>query len=235
VDPAHEAIRLTEAASNHNGRVRVALTFDAEHPDRPVGRPGVEQDLLSLLDDRGVRATFFLQGRWVEAHPDLAARIAGAGHIVGNHSHFHARMPLLTDEGLRADVVQADRAIREATGLRPRPWFRCPWGHGARDPRVVMALRRQRYRHVGWDVVAEDWERGRTADDVVRDVVVGARAAGDGAVVLLHAWPASTLEALPGILLGLGDVGADLVTVADLAERDLSATADPATAAENPV
>jgi peptidoglycan/xylan/chitin deacetylase (PgdA/CDA1 family) len=97
-----------------------------------------------------------------------------------------------------------------------------------------MALRRQRYRHVGWDVVAEDWEPGRTADDLVRDVVAGARAAGDGAVVLLHAWPAATIDALPGILLGLGDVGADLVTVADLADRDLSATADPGTAAENP-
>jgi peptidoglycan-N-acetylglucosamine deacetylase len=212
--------------------VRVALTFDVEHPDRPVGRPGVEDDLLSLLERRGVRATFFLQGRWVEAHPDLAARIAGAGHIVGSHSYFHARMPLLTDEGLRADIVQADRAVRQATGVSPRPWFRCPWGHGVRDPRVVMALRRQRYRPVGWDVVAEDWEPGRTAADLVRDVVGGVRAAGDGAVVLLHAWPASTLEALPGILDGLAS--ADLVTVADLADRDLSATADPQAAAENP-
>ncbi len=232
MDPALEAAGLIEPASNHNGRVRVALTFDAEHPDRPVGRSGAEEDLLSLLEDRGARATFFLQGRWAEAHPDLAARIAGAGHLVGSHSHFHARMPLLTDEGLRADIVQADRAIREATGVRPRPWFRCPWGHGARDPRVAMALRRQRYRHVGWDVVAEDWEPGRTADDLVRDVLAGVRAAGGGAVVLLHAWPSSTLEALPGILDGLA--GADLATVADLADRDLSATADPGTAAENP-
>ena len=234
MDPALESAGLTEPASNHNGRVRVALTFDAEHPDRPVGRSGAEEDLLSLLEDRGVRATFFLQGRWAEARPDLAARIAGAGHLVGSHSHFHTRMPLLTDEGLRADIVQADRAIREATGVRPRPWFRCPWGHGARDPRVVMALRRQRYRHVGWDVVAEDWEPGRTADDLVRDVVAGVRAAGDDAVVLLHAWPSSTFEALPGILVGLGEIGADLVSVVDLAERDLSATADPGTAAENP-
>lgn len=212
--------------------MRVALTFDAEHPDRPPGRPGVEDDLLSLLERRGVRATFFLQGRWVEAHPDVAARIVEAGHIVGSHSHFHARMPLLTDEGLRADIVQADRAIRQATEVSPRPWFRCPWGHGARDPRVVMALRRQRYRPVGWDVVAEDWDPGRTAVDLVRDVVAGARAAGDGAVVLLHAWPASTLEAMSGIFDGLA--GADLVTVADLTDRDLSATADPPTAAENP-
>jgi peptidoglycan/xylan/chitin deacetylase (PgdA/CDA1 family) len=212
--------------------VRVALTFDAEHPDRPVGRSGVEEDLLDLLEGRGVRATFFLQGRWAEAHPDLAAGIAGAGHLVGSHSHFHARMPLLTDEGLRADIVQADRVIREATGVSPRPLFRCPWGHGARDPRVVMALRRQRYRHVGWDVVAEDWEPSRTPDDLVRDVVAGVRAAADGAVVLLHAWPASTLDALSGILDELARF--NLVTVADLADRDLSATADPGTAAENP-
>jgi peptidoglycan/xylan/chitin deacetylase (PgdA/CDA1 family) len=192
----------------------------------------VEEDLLSILDGRGVRATFFIQGRWAEANPDLAARIAGAGHLVGSHSHFHARMPLLTDEGLRADIVQADRVIREATGVSPRPLFRCPWGHGARDPRVVMALRRQRYRHVGWDVVGEDWEPGRTADDLVRDVIAGVRAAGDGAVVLLHAWPAATLDALSGILDELA--GFNLVTVADLADRDLSATADPGTAAENP-
>jgi peptidoglycan/xylan/chitin deacetylase (PgdA/CDA1 family) len=215
--------------------VRVALTFDAEHPDRPVARPGVAEEVLTLLEDRGVRATFFLQGRWAEANPDTAARIARAGHLVGSHSHFHARMPLLTDEGLRADIVQADRAIRAATGVTPKTWFRCPWGHGAGDPRVVMALRRQRYQHVGWDVVGEDWEPSRTADDLVRDVVGGVRGFGHGAVVLLHAWPATTLEALPRILDALQADRADPVTVADLADRDLSASADPATAAENPV
>ena len=212
----------------------MALTFDAEHPDRPVGRPGVDQEILAVLAREGVRATFFLQGRWAEGYPEAAARIASRGHVIGSHSHFHVRMPLLTDEGLRADIVQADRAIRQATGAGPKPWFRCPWGHGARDPRVVMALRRQRYRPVGWDVVAEDWEPGRTADDLVRDVLDGVRAAGDGAVVLLHAWPASTLEALPGLLAGLRDAGAEPVTVVELTDRDLATMADPQTAAENP-
>jgi peptidoglycan-N-acetylglucosamine deacetylase len=210
----------------------VALTFDAEYPDRPVARSGVDDEVLSLLDDRGVRATFFLQGRWVESRPDVAARLASARHVIGSHSFFHVRMPFLTDEGLRADIVQADRAIRAATGVSPKPWFRCPWGHGARDPRVVTALRRQRYRSVGWDVVAEDWEPRRTAEDLVRDVLTGVRAFGDGAVVLLHAWPPCTVDALPGILDGLAS--ADLVTVADLADRDLSTTGDPPTTAANP-
>jgi peptidoglycan-N-acetylglucosamine deacetylase len=214
--------------------VRIALTFDAEHPDRPVGRSGVQDDLVALLAREGIRVTFFLQGRWAQAYPETAARIARDGHVVGSHSHFHARMPLLSDEGLRTDIVQADRAIRQATGVRPKPWFRAPWGHGARDPRVVMALRRQGYRHVGWDVVGEDWEPDRTAEDLVRDVLKGVEAASDGAVVLLHAWPTTTLEALPAIVDGLRTSGAELVTVAALADRDLTATADPQTAAENP-
>jgi peptidoglycan-N-acetylglucosamine deacetylase len=214
--------------------VQVALTFDAEHSDRPGGRPGVEEEMLDLLGREGVPATFFLQGRWAEAHPDAAGRIAAGGHVIGSHSHFHARLPFLTDEGIRADIVQADRAIRRATGVGAKPWFRCPWGHGARDPRVVMALRRQRYRHVGWDVVAEDWEPDRTAEDLVRDVLSGVGAAGDGAVVLLHAWPASTMEALPALLDGLRDAGAQLVTIEGLTERDLAATADPQVVAENP-
>jgi peptidoglycan-N-acetylglucosamine deacetylase len=214
--------------------VRIALTFDAEHPDRPVGRSGVQDDLVALLAREGIRVTFFLQGRWAQAYPETAARIARDGHVVGSHSHFHARMPLLSDEGLRTDIVQADRAIRQATGVRPKPWFRAPWGHGARDPRVVMALRRQGYRHVGWDVVGEDWEPDRTAEDLVRDVLDGVGGAGDGAVALLHAWPATTLEALPAIVDGLRTTGAELVTVANLTDRDLSATPDPQTAAENP-
>src|SRR5919106_3639094 len=89
-------------------------------------------------------------------------------------------------------------------------------------------------RHEGWDVVGEDWEPARTADEVARDVLAGVEAEGDGVVVLLHMWTASAAEALSGILDGLGDAGADLVTVADLATRDLSTTTDPAVAAENP-
>jgi peptidoglycan-N-acetylglucosamine deacetylase len=212
--------------------VRVALTFDAEHPSRPGGRPGTELEILDLLRREGVRASFFLQGRWALAYPEAARRIADEGHVVGSHSHHHARMPLLTDEGLRSDIVQASRAIREAAGADPHPLFRCPWGHGARDPRVVMALRAQRYEHVGWDVAAEDWDPDRPPEQIVEDVLNGVRAQDDGAVVLLHAWPQSTVEALPGILEGLD--GTTLVTVEDLEDRDLTALANPQAVADNP-
>ena len=94
---------------------RAALTFDAEHPDRPTS-PGVVDSILDTLRRDGVRATFFLQGRWVESSPDVAARIARDGHLIGNHSFYHARMPLLSDSGFREDVGASERVILQATG-----------------------------------------------------------------------------------------------------------------------
>lgn len=199
-----------------SGRPRVALTFDAEHPDRPRCAPGTQEGILDVLRREEAPATFFLQGRWVEAYPAAAARIAADGHLVGSHSFYHARMPLLTDEGIAADVADAERVIRQATGADPRPWFRCPFGEGHRDPRVLRALAGLGYRDVGWDVVAEDWEPARTADEVANTTVDGALRHGDGAVVLLHTWPEPTLEALPAILERLRAAGADLVTVAEV-------------------
>jgi peptidoglycan/xylan/chitin deacetylase (PgdA/CDA1 family) len=195
---------------------RIALTFDAEHPDRPRCRAGVQEEMLEVLDRLAVRATFFIQGRWAEAYPQTARRIAVAGHLVGNHSFYHARMPLLTDAGLTADVRAAEAAIVDATGVSPAPWFRCPFGAGHDDERVLNALRAAGYRNVHWDLWAEDWEPDRTAAMIETSTAEQALRRGDGAVVLLHTWPEPTLEALPGLVARLRDAGAVLVTVDEL-------------------
>jgi peptidoglycan/xylan/chitin deacetylase (PgdA/CDA1 family) len=195
--------------------MRVALTFDAEHPDRPTV-PGVAERLIALLALERVRATFFVQGRWAEAYPDVARSIADGGHLLGNHSHYHARMPLLSDAGLTADLADAETAIRATTGHDPRPWFRCPFGSGSDDPRVQGHLRDAGYRHVGWDVAAMDWEPDRFGSAIAEDVVTGVRGHGDGAVVLFHTWPVGTLDAMPPILARLRDAGGTFVGVDDL-------------------
>jgi peptidoglycan/xylan/chitin deacetylase (PgdA/CDA1 family) len=194
---------------------RVALTFDTEFPGRPTVA-GVEERILAALAAADARATFFLQGRWVRVNPELARKIAEAGHLVANHSHFHAPMDGLTDELLRRDVHRAEETIRAATGADPRPWFRCPFGDGMDDDRVLATLRELEYRHVGWDVDPLDWEEGRTADAVRQDVLDGVAGHGDGAIVLLHGWPQATAEMLPGLLEELLAGGAELVSVDEL-------------------
>src|SRR5206468_1820157 len=167
---------------------RVALTLDAEHPDRPWCPPGNADRILDALRDANARATFFVQGRWALSNPDTARRIADEGHLVGHHSHFHARMPLLSDAGLRADLTEAQQAIEDTLGTDPRPWFRCPFGAGSDDPRVLEALEELGYRNVHWHVVLEDWEAWRDGPAIASDAIEGAVAHGDGAVVLLHTW-----------------------------------------------
>jgi len=193
--------------------VRVALTFDAEHPDRSQCPPGNQDAILDVLGTAELRATFFLQGRWVTAYPATARRVAEQGHLIGSHSDYHARLPLFSDDGLRADVAGAERTIRDVSGVDPRPWFRCPFGEGHDDPRVLSLLGDLGYRNVHWDVDGEDWEDDRTAGAVERAIVEGTLRAGGDVVVLLHTWPAPTLEALPAIVRDLREAGASFVTV----------------------
>ena len=194
--------------------LRVALTFDTEHWSHPSSAD-VQDRILDVLAGAGVRATFFVQGRWATAYPECARRIAADGHLVGNHSHHHAPMSILTDAGIARDVRQAERAISGNAGVDPRPWFRCPFGDGHDDPRVLAALDRAGYRNHHWDVEPDDWRPERTPAELERLVVAGALEHGDGAVVLLHSWPPATIAALPAILAGLGD--ADLVGLDEVA------------------
>ena len=199
-----------------NDGVRVALTFDAEHPDRPHCPPGNAEHILDSLRDAGARATFFIQARWAESEPETAKRIATDRHLIANHSKYHARMTLLTDDGIRTDVREAEGAILDITGVDPRPWFRCPFGDGRDDPRVLATLEGLGYRNVHWQVEALDWDPARTPEDVERITLEGVAEHGDGAVVLLHTWPGSTAEALPRILKQLAEDGARFAAVDEL-------------------
>jgi peptidoglycan/xylan/chitin deacetylase (PgdA/CDA1 family) len=120
-------------------------------------------------------------------------------------------MSALTDEGIARDLREAEEALAEHVGVDPRPWFRCPFGDGHDDPRVLTALERAGYRNHHWDVEPDDWRPERKPGDLERLVVDGALAHGDGAVVLLHSWPPATIAALPTIVDRLRDRGASLV------------------------
>jgi peptidoglycan-N-acetylglucosamine deacetylase len=194
--------------------VRVALTFDTEYPDRPCSGLALEL-ILSTLSAARVRATFFVQGRWARSSPDDARRISSAGHLIGNHSHHHAPMDALTEAGFRTDISEAEAMIREVTGVDPRPWFRCPFGAGMDDPDVLRRLEEMGYVHVGWDIDPRDWHEESDAEAVARIVLENVHGL-DASIVLLHSWPDATAAALPPVLDGLADAGAELVDVETL-------------------
>lgn len=120
----------------------VALTFD-DGPNEPY-----TSQLLGVLAQRGVRATFFCVGRCVERYPDTARRIVAEGHVIGNHSYSHAFHRYLTQPRQRDEIDRAEAVIVDRTGVRPalyRPPWLChfPWVLGSvrhRDLQVVSGL-----------------------------------------------------------------------------------------------
>ena len=109
--------------------------------------------------------------------------------------------PLLTDAGLATDVAEAAEAIVATTGADPRPWFRCPFGAGHDDPKVLTTLASLGYRNVHWHVELEDWEPWRRGDEIAADAIEMVVEHGDGAVVLLHTWPGGTADAVGPIVM----------------------------------
>ena len=196
--------------------LRVALTFDAEHPSRATHRPGADVGILDVLGRAGVRATFFLQGRWASAYPAVARRVVEDGHVVGNHSHHHAPMTLLSAEGIRVDVRRSAERIGEITGADPRPWFRCPFGEGADDPAVLGELRDLGYRNVPWTIDPGDWQESVSPSDVASAVVDGLGSSPGDAIVVFHTWPGGTPEALGLMLDRLVSDGAMFVTAPEI-------------------
>lgn len=179
-------------------RGRMALTVNVDWGNEVIPA------MLDTFDRYGVKATFFLTGRWAKAFPEMAAEIAARGHEIGNHGTDHAHPTRLSDEQLREHIAANVEILREATGAEPVPLYAPPYGE--QDARVVQAAASLGHFTTLWSLDTIDWQEP-PPETIVRRVVP--RAA-DGAIVLMHPKPQS-LEALPELLEGLEERGYEVV------------------------
>ena len=154
-----------------DSRPSIALTFD----DGPSESTPA---LLELLEQNGVRATFFQCGVNVRRLPEIARQVAAAGHEIGNHSHTHPRFWFRWRRFFQDELERAQAAIRETTGVAPR-LFRAP--DGTRWPGLGVAQERQKLLGVMWTVIGRDW--ALPAERITRRLLGGAR---NGAILCLH-------------------------------------------------
>src|SRR3954471_4673787 len=132
----------------------VALTID-DGPD-PEWTPKV----VALLQRLDIRATFCVVGRQAHAHPHLVAAVAGAGHVVANHTYPHRFLATATPGRVSTEIGRANDAITAAAGgVRPT-LFRAPGGEWTRE--VLAQCGAQGLRPLGWSVDPRDWSRPGT-------------------------------------------------------------------------
>jgi len=154
---------------------KVALTFD----DGPS--PEHTPKVLDLLDEAGVKATFFVIGRKAEKHPELVKEIAQRGHALGVHGYVHDRLFCFRSLSfVRNDLKKSIETLERLTGERPVV-FRPPVGLSS--SRIAKVVKELKLHVVGWSVRALDGVARSAPENIERRVVKGL---GPGEIVLMH-------------------------------------------------
>jgi peptidoglycan-N-acetylglucosamine deacetylase len=194
-------VRLPPAAAAHG---EVALTID-DGPD-----PEVTPQVLALLAERGVHATFFCIGERASRHPALCRAIVDGGHELANHGQRHPLLAsLLGWGGWLREVGDAQRTLT-ALGGRPPQFYRAV--AGLRNPLLDPVLHRLGLQLASWTRRGYDTRCGDAAK--VRARLLRGLSSGD--ILLLHdGHAARTTDGRPVILAVLPDL------LDTLAERGL--------------
>ena len=187
----------------------IALTFD-DGPTEPT-----TAQILDLLGEHHVTATFFVIGRNVQSAPKLVRRMAEEGHAIGNHSWDHHHFGICSGRTYWHDQIQrTNQIVFDTTGVRPT-LFRPPMGF--KTWHLVAAVRALGMQMVGWSLRAFD-TREMPPETIARRIIGSLRGS---QIIMLHdgleparvqASQQATAIALPAILQQIHARGFSLVT-----------------------
>ncbi len=192
----------------------VALTFD----DDPY--PPYTDQVLDVLKEYRVPATFFVVGQNVEKYPELVKRIADEGHQIGNHTYHHIDLLKANRKDIAEEIDNTNKAILAASGIKPH-LMRPP--HGFRDPVVMEMMAERNLKVVEWSVMSRDWTNPGV-DVIVERTVKRVK---NGSIILLHDGDGITsrdsriqsVEAARRIIQILSEQGYTFVTVDEILEK----------------
>lgn len=189
---------------------KICLSFD-DGPD-----PCYTPEILRILREMQIPATFFLVGAKAEGSPELVKRIEAEGHQIGCHTYDHRHAYLLSPWKSVATIREGRLAIERITE-KPLCWFRPPWGS--------LNLFQFRYlKHLGlpivlWDANACDWKRKTGDSGIFKRLVKKVK---PNSIIVLHdsggesGAPTNTIRALPSIIKWLQNNGYTFVTLETL-------------------
>ena len=183
----------------------IALTFD----DGPW--PHTTEQVLDILKQYDIKATFFWIGKNVKSFPETAKLVVDAGHVIGNHTwhHWYRHMNPIT---AAQEVESTAEIIYQTTGVRTS-LFRPPGGILNNGP--ADYAKKEKYAVMMWSADSIDY-RHFSVSRLVNNVLKHAKS---GGIVLMHDGGGNrsqTVKALPKILAGLTERGYKFVTVREL-------------------
>lgn len=182
----------------------IALTFDCAWENSDT------TELLALLSEYNVKATFFTTGDWCRRYPEDVKRIFSAGHAVENHSDQHPHVASIDAQKLEADTRACSETIASLTGIAPR-YYRAPYGEYS-DAMLAVVEDTVGLQTIQWDVDSRDWQK-RSAEEMASSVIGSVQ---NGSILLFHNDTPNTPQALRSIIPVLQEKGYVFVLLPDL-------------------
>ena len=203
----------------NSDKKRAFLTFDD-------GPSSVTSDILKILDEKGVRATFFLLGQNVERNKELVKTIYNKGHFIGNHSYSHIYSKIYeAPEKVLEEYIKTNNIIREAIN-EPEfdsHLFRFPGGfYGGKYASVKKEaselLKQNDILNIDWNCLTGDSETTNPTPEYVMKRLEETSKGKNSLVILMHDAPVKkiTAEMLPQIIDYLSNEGYQFVTFYDI-------------------
>ncbi len=188
---------------------KIALTFD-DGPDN-VFTP----QMLDILKENDVNATFFIMGKRAEDFPAIFKRMVDEGHLIANHSWSHPNFMKLSNEKIKEELTKTNNLIKEYSGEGSK-LFRSPYG--SIDPERVKLIGEMGYKIIAWNVDSLDW-KGLSAEEVSTNILENTT---NGSIILQHSAGgkgedlSGSVKALAKIIDVLRKDGFEFVTVDEL-------------------
>lgn len=187
----------------------IALSFDdGPHPKYTV-------QILDLLEEYDIKATFFVLGMHAESFPDIIRRQVSEGHEVGNHSYSHVNMRKASKKIIKEEFEKTQDIIYSISNIRPK-LFRPPYGNY--NDEVIKVVSSDDSSVVLWTFYQDSKDWSNPGVDVIVNTTISKIQNGD--IILFHDYvykpESNTVEALKKIIPKLIEEGYKFVTISEL-------------------
>jgi len=191
------------------GEKKVSISFDAAW-----GADDTD-DLLKILKDNDVKATFFLCGYWVDKYPEEVKKIYADGNDIGNHSNTHPHGSQLSIEENKKEIMAVHQKIKDLLGYEMH-LYRPPFGEY--NDTVLDAAKECGYYSIQWDIDSLDWKEFGVEQEI--NQVLNHKHLGNGSIILFHNDTKYTPDALDTIIKGLKEKGFEIVPISQLIHKE---------------
>lgn len=188
------------------------LTFDNGYEQ------GHTADILDVLKEEKVPATFFVTGHYVKEEPELVKRMANEGHIIGNHSYHHPDFSVISKESIKEELDTLEAAVAEITDQKEMQYLRPP--RGIFSEQTLQWTKELGYTHVFWSLAFADWRTDAQKgwkyayDEILSQVH-------PGAIILLHTVSSDNAAALSRVIKDLKKQGYTFKSLDDLVVKEM--------------